>query len=175
MPRYPVFEKEHRFLSHDEIKTLLAVSKSLKMHPIIASAIYTGMRLGELQNLTWEDIDFKHNMITVQKSKSKKFRKIPLHTGLRKILYPLNGSGPCFDTNGFYWQIFHLRKKLKKAKLKRFRFHDLRHTFASMMIKSGVDILTVSKLLGHSSVVVTQIYAHLYQDHIKDAMKKLRI
>lgn len=175
MPKYPVTTEEPRFLTHTEIDKILKIAQPYEIYNLIIAGLYTGMRLGELERLNWEDIDFKDDMITVRLSKSKKFRKIPLHSELKAALIKNKSTGKCFNTNGFYWQLFHLRKKLDRAGIKRFRFHDLRHTFASMLIKSGADILTVSKLLGHSSVVVTQIYAHLYQDHIKDAIKNLKI
>jgi integrase len=63
-------------------------------------------------------------------------------------------------------------KAVSRAGIKNFRFHDLRHTFASDLVQASVDIFTVSKLLGHSNVRTTMIYAHLAPDHAKAEMTK---
>ncbi len=172
MPKYPINQGEPRFLSAEEVKSVLNAAKNSKLYSLVATAIYTGMRFGELQRLEWQDIDFENNILTVHVSKSEKFRKIPLHGDLKAVLAKAMGTGLCFNTVNFNGEF----KKIRTGSgIPRFRFHDLRHTFASLLIKAGVNILTVSKLLGHSSVVVTQIYSHLYQDHIKEAIDKLKI
>ncbi len=65
------------------------------------------------------------------------------------------------------------KKALKKANIKKFRFHDLRHTFASRLVQQGVDIYTVAKLLGHKDIKTTQRYSHLSVESTKAAMAKL--
>jgi integrase len=173
--KYPIQDKEPRFLSREEVAVVLKAASSQPIYLILFMAIYTGMRLGELERLEWKDIDFEDNVMTVHISKSKKFRKIPIHADLRRILLPLKDQGSVLkikSIDSFEWQFSQFRKTLK---IPYFRFHDLRHTFASLLIKSGVDILTVSKLLGHSSVIVTQMYSHLYKDHLDEAIKKLQI
>lgn len=175
METYPIHEQEPRFLTVEEVRALLAAAKGQEVFPIVATAVYTGMRLGEILRLEWQDVDFEGGIISVRKSKSKKFRKIPIHRDLKRILWSLRGSGRCFKVPSYHsveWRFSVVRKKLQ---IPFFRFHDLRHTFASMLIRRGVDILTVSKLLGHSSVVVTQIYAHLYEDHVQESIQKIRI
>lgn len=174
MIRYPVNITEPRFLSPEEIKKLIDAAQGSPLLPLIITALYTGMRYGEIERLDWHDIDFKNGMITVRLSKSKRFRKIPLHEELAKILCPMASKGRCFPItqHEFEWKFILLKRK---AGIENFRFHDLRHTFASIMIRSGVDILTVSKLMGHGDIKTTQIYAHLYQDHIKDSVRKFKI
>lgn len=174
MIRYPVNIEEPRFLSPEEINKLLKAAKESPLYSLIMTAIYTGMRYGELERLEWSDVDFKNEIITVKLSKAKRFRKIPLHHELAMALKPLAGDGKCFplEQHQFEWQLALVKNN---ANIPHFRFHDLRHTFASIMIRSGVDILTVSKLLGHGDIKTTQIYAHLYQDHIKDSVRKFKI
>ncbi len=66
-----------------------------------------------------------------------------------------------------------LKRACKKAKITNFRFHDLRHTFASMLVQSGVDLYTVQKLLGHKDGRMTQRYAHLTQEKLASAVSRL--
>lgn len=171
MKKYPIPEQEPRFLTEEEARILLEKAKGNRIYRLVAAALYTGMRAGELDRLAWEDVDYDGNMIRVRLSKSGKFRLIPLHPALKNILGP-KGQGKCLNTRyaRALWE--NLRESLGWHDL---RFHDLRHTFCSLLVKSGVDIVTVSKLAGHSSVSVTQIYAHLYPDHLKDSVQKLTI
>lgn len=177
MPKYPIDQKEPRYLTKEETQKLLSIAEGSVIYLPIAIALFTGMRQGEILRLLWQDIDFKFNNITVHISKTKKFRKVPLHAKLRKILEQFKKpNGLVFDKSLriLEWEFSKL-KRLMPKETKPFRFHDLRHTFASLMIRSGVDILTVSKLLGHADVKTTQIYSHLYQDHIQESMSKLDI
>lgn len=176
MSKYPMDQKEPRYLSRDEVNLLLREAKSSPIYLTIAIAIYTGMRQGEILRMDWKDIDFKENVIKVPITKTKKFRIIPLHSSLRAILEPSrHAGGLIFDGSlrTLEWEFTKIKRGMKNVD--HFRFHDLRHTFASLMVRAGVDILTVSKLLGHASITTTQIYAHLYQDHAQDSIKKLQI
>lgn len=174
--RYPVDLKEPRFLTSSEVNLLLSIAEPSVIYLPVALAVFTGMRQGEILRLDWNDIDFKNCVITVNISKTKKFRKIPLHHRLKSILEPYSKeSGLIFDhkLRLLEWEFTKIKRQMPNVA--KFRFHDLRHTFASLMIKGGADILTVSKLLGHSTISTTQIYAHLYQDHYQDSIKKLQI
>jgi integrase len=176
-----------RFLSTEEIERLLKTAEGSLLAPMIATGIYAGLRYGELVFLEWSDIDFKLSTITVRNkasenfhTKSRKFRVIPLHEKLRPILLAWKETSLelqkdketqyCFSNGEGRPYLNNLRREfiiiLKKAKIINFRFHDLRHTFASQLAMAGVDIYKISKLLGHSSVIVTQIYAHLVPEKI---------
>lgn len=176
MNRYKVDQVEPRFLKADEVRQVLEAAKNTRIYLVMAIAVYTGMRQGEIIRLEWKDIDFEANGITVRFSKPGKFRKIPLHGDLAKILEEnRQKSGLVYNgtVRTIEWELVLIRRALPD--IAHFRFHDLRHTFASLLIKSGVDIYTVSKLLGHAQVTTTQIYSHLYEDHVQDAVKKLSI
>lgn len=176
MSKYPMDQKEPRYLSKDEALLLLKMAEPSVIYFPVAIAIYTGMRQGEIMRMDWRDVDFKENVIKVPISKTKRFRIIPLHTALKSILEPSRqANGLVFDRplRTLEWEFTKIKLSMKGVE--HFRFHDLRHTFASLMVRAGVDILTVSKLLGHSSITTTQIYAHLYQDHAQDSMRKLQI
>lgn len=173
MEKYKVHDVEQRFLTPDEIKILFNVAQENRIHLLIIAAVYTGMRYSELKRLEWHDIDFNAMIISVRLSKSEKFRKVPLHATLARILTPYRGSGRCFNTLNFKGEFEKIRKA---ADIGYFRFHDLRHTFAALMIKAEVDLYTLSKILGHSSIVITtKLYGHLYQEQLHKAIGKFPI
>jgi len=168
MPKYKQDAKEQRYLTPAEISALLRVSCPTRAFPIIMTAIYTGMRYGEIKRLKASDIDFENNRINVRISKSGRFRHIPIHKDLRPVL---QGIGDGFDFSNFRG-VF---DAIKKDAGIDFRFHDLRHTFCALLIRNNVDIVTISKLAGHSTIKTTMTYAHLYQDHVQEAIEKLKI
>ena len=172
-----------RFLDKAEIERILSAASD-KMKLIILTFIYTGMRISELINLRWQDINFTRKEITVQshdnfQPKDYEARVIPLHDNLFKVLEAVkqeNGTAFLNDyeeqyTNDILEKKF--RKLTKKANITNCTPHTLRHTYASHLIMSGVDLVTVKELLGHSSIVTTMIYAHLSKPHIKIAVRKL--
>lgn len=176
MKKYKIDIVEPRFLSEEEVRTLLDISRDTRLYLLILCAIYTGMRFGELDRLQWENIDFKENNIKVVISKSGKFRKIPMHPVIRnELLNRKEKSGKVINTTHFQGLFNGIRRECMKNGVGHFRFHDLRHTFCSLLIKSGVDIVTVSKLAGHTTIKTTMTYAHLYQEHIAEAILKLNI
>jgi len=164
----------------DEIRTFL-VRASEHRYPgllqLYATAVYTGLRAGELFGLRWEDIDFEHGLITVQRSynqptKSSRIRRVPLPHALKPML--LAWSERCHSPTWVFPSergtmqtpgpkvsndLFH--KVREAAGLERMTFHALRHTFASQYMLKGGDIYRLQKILGHSSVKVTERYAHL--------------
>jgi len=167
-----------RFLSHEEQDALLKVCKG-PLKDVVTVALKTGMRRGELLGLRKKDIDFSGNFIYLEKTKSGAHRQIPMIPEVRAIITRLaigcedegllfkNRAGdPYSDLRTAF------NTALSKAGIKEFHFHDLRHTFASDMVMSGVNIFTVSKLLGHSSVQTTMIYAHLSPDYNKAEMER---
>jgi len=176
--KYKIPLNPKRFLSSEEIDRLLTSAKTAgkTLYPAVATAVYTGMRQAEIFSLEWQDIDFKREQITIQNkegftTKSKKFRIIPLHDKLAAALKPARkDSGVCFDKVN-QRRIF--RRIIKKAKLSGIGWHSLRHTFASHLVMNGVDLTTVSKLLGHASITTTMIYSHLSREHINGAVEKL--
>ena len=153
------------------------------LKPMVLLALNTGMRRGELFDLTINDVDLKQRHVVVRGSsaKSGKTRVIPLNKESNKILavwiqeskpkdlvFPSPVSGKRFDNINKSW-----KRLLEEAQLSDFRFHDLRHTFASNLVMTGSDIYTVSELLGHSDVTVTKRYAHLAPEHKSKAVELL--
>jgi integrase len=175
---FPVNSQRLRFLSIDEERRLMAVCDS-RIKPIVLTALKTGMRKGEILGLMWEQVDFENRMITVKDSKNREPRKIPMNPGLTELLQSIRiGSQGAHVFNNEHGRIYNTirgpwGKALKKAGIIDFRFHDLRHTFASRLVMAGVDLVTVKELLGHKSINMTMRYSHLSQDHKRKAVELL--
>ncbi|MFC1733870.1 tyrosine-type recombinase/integrase [candidate division KSB1 bacterium] len=125
----------------------------------------------------WKDVNFERNLVFLRHTKTGKTRMVPMNKKLEEILkgmYIDNQEGKLF--NYHYDTVTHKFKQyLKRSGVKKnLHFHNLRDTFASHLIMSGVDILTVSKYLGHSDIKVTEkFYGHLSPGHYRDSINKL--
>lgn len=172
---YAIDKKAPRFLDEGEIQQLLTAARGSSIEIVILTAIFTGMRLGEILRMDWQDIDLDGGVIHIPISKSKRFRNVPMHPVLRESLLEHKNAGQDmkFNENFVGFQFKQIRKK--SGILRHFRFHDLRHTFASLLVKRGVDIYRVSKLLGHTSIKTTEIYAHLRDEDLKTAVNVVQI
>jgi len=159
--------QKERILAYDEEASLLAESPDY-LTPILIVALNTGMRRGEILNLRWDQVDLGQRQIAVKKTKSGKDRIIPINSQLLAVLSllgpPRGKSGLVFPNPATGKPYTDVKKSFKlackRAGIEGFRFHDLRHTFASRLVEAGVDIVTVRDLLGHFSVRVTQRYIH---------------
>jgi len=177
-------EPKERILSKDEEERLLEAS-SEHLKPIIIAALQTGMRKAEVANLRWEQVDMKNKEIEVVKTKSGKKRIIPISEDLFKELNLLrnrNGNSEFVfqyvdQKTGEKKHLRYFRRSFetacRRAKITGFTFHDLRHTFASRLVRSGVDLITVKDLLGHYSVKTTERYTHSNQEQKRKAVELL--
>jgi integrase len=171
-----------RFLSLEEIDLMLEYASD-HLRPILIVALNTGMRRGEILNLRWEHIDFELKTITVRHTKNKEFRIIPMNDRLTKTLDKIKimstrkGYVFCHDDGKPYGTVRtsfeNLRQKLKQIGVPHFRFHDLRHTFASHLVMSGADLVVVKELLGHKTLAMTMRYSHLSDEHKRNALKNI--
>lgn len=191
--------REQRVLSASEIERLL-VSATPTFRPLLATAAFTGLRLGELLGLIWSDIDFDAGFVRVRKQLDRDgervkpktpqaVRDVVLMPALGKILVEHRLASPFSrDENfvfasaagtPFYFRNVErrgLRAAAERAALDRpdrprLRLHDLRHTFASLLIAHGADVVSVSRQLGHASPDITlKVYAHLY-DQARNAQR----
>ena len=180
-----VIEKQPIFFSENNFNELVKFIDEPDIYDIVKFAVNTGLRQGELISLTWNQIDLKERVLILTNqsntTKSKKVRTIYLNLSALKILQyrELNKcSELVFTFKNMKFDRFYLSHKfkyyVKKAKLNpSLNFHSLRHTFASWLVLNDVPILTVSKLLGHSSLSVTTIYSHLTGDHLTGAINIL--
>lgn len=171
--------KQDRVLSEEEEEKLLSqCAPHVRLAVLVA--LHTGMRLGEILNLRWQDIDLRRQVLTVVKSKSGKMRSIPTNDILAGALAEYRPKAraeyvfwndrtgkPMLDTKTGYC------KAVRRAGISHCRFHDLRHTFATRLVTAGVDLATVSQLLGHSSIEMTMRYAHPSPDNKRRAVDLL--
>ena len=138
-----------------------------------------GLRRGEIAALTWDDIDFKHNQLYVAPNKTDKYRYIPLAKDLRKALekaFEKHKSTYVVDVGKNRDSKYFLTKYYENetsALPFRCHLHKLRHTFASHLVQAGVDLYRVKNLMGHSSIQMTEIYAHLAPSDLTSAIEKL--
>ncbi|MDH4218569.1 MAG: tyrosine-type recombinase/integrase [Candidatus Aminicenantes bacterium] len=171
---------KERILSDEEEKRLIEKSSD-HLKSIMTIALHTGMRLGEILNLQWDQIDFQGQSICVEKTKSGRSRTIPINPLLFKELKELrsvNGQSPYVFPNPDTGKPLTTVKTgfnaaCRRAGIEGLRFHDLRHTFGSRLVQKGVDIETVRSLLGHSSITITQRYVHSTDDRKKAAVDLL--
>jgi len=179
----PFSEKDNlkeRILSKDEEQKLLEAS-SAHLRPIIFTALHTGMRKGEILSLKWNQIDFSKSIIKVENTKSGRPRLIPINEFLFEelmILKRRNRKSHYVFLNPETGQPLKDVKRsfpgsVRRAGIEGLRFHDLRHTFASRLVETGVDLITVKELLGHHSVRVTERYTHSGAEQKRKAVEKL--
>jgi integrase len=167
-----------RYLEKEEIKKLID-NAAAHLKPVLIVALNTGMRKGEILNLKWHDLDFKNNIIYIRQSKSGEKREVPMNPLVRRTLIAVrkHPDSPYVFCNEKGESFANVRKSfftaVKKSGIIKFRFHDLRHTFASHLVMSGVDLNTVRELLGHKSLEMTLRYSHLSPDHKQRAVANL--
>jgi len=133
--------------------------------PILILALNTGMRKSEILWLKWHDIDFKREVIHLYDTKNAE-KRVPKHPSSPYIFCDKKGQSYGDIKKSFLTAI-------EKSGIIDFHFHDLRHTFASQLVMSGVDLNTVRELLGHKSLEMTLRYSHLSPDHKKRAVDVL--
>lgn len=194
-----------KFLTREQIDQFLKAAKTFKYDHYVAvfTLLRTGLRKGELLALTWDDIDFDNNLITINKNRNhlgtfppktkksnrvisidktlakelKKFYIWQKKNKLKSKVYRENNY-VFVNENGFEYNEWKLNKILteicKKAKLKKIGPHVLRHTHAVMLLESGVDIKTVSDRLGHTKINMTaDVYLHVSRKQEDEAVAKL--
>lgn len=163
-----------RYLNDEELAALLkaANADSPLMAAAVKVALATGVRKSELLRLTWADVDLDKQRVTVLESKNGETRAVYLPQAATEALRALKRapvvgkhvftleSGDPLDRNNLEnrW-----RAVRKEAKLRDFRWHDLRHSCASWLAQQGASLLEIGSVLGHKSPVVTKRYAHLVQ------------
>ena len=184
--KFPNADKEIvRYLSREEAERLISACPEW-FKPIVIFALNTGLRAGEIFSLRWEHVDLDNKVLYVEarNTKTKKVYKIPMNDTVYKLLKTLilnkKEHGFVF-TNRFgkpykyedstYRKTF--KRACEKAGIKNFRFHDLRHTFASWVAMKSKDLYALEKLLSHSSPEVTKRYAHLTDDYLRQVINSI--
>jgi len=164
-----------RYLEKEEVKKLLkACSPHIK--PIVILALHTGMRKGEILNLKWQDISVNRCLIYLLETKNNEKREVYMNDTVKATLIKVlkHPDSPYVFCNKHGKPYANVRKSfdtaLRKSGIMGFRFHDLRHTFASHLVMAGVDIKTVQELMGHKSIEMTLRYSHLSLSHKRRAV-----
>jgi len=170
--------RERILTLEEESRLLTEASDTLR--PLVILALDTGMRRGEILGLTWDRVDPRHGEILLTQTKNGRYRRVPLTDRVREVLQGrttnATPTGYVF-TRGNGQPARSIREAFlgacERAKLNGLRFHDLRHTFATRLATSGVDIVTVQRLLGHQTLAMTQRYAHPTSADMRRAIHSL--
>ncbi|MCX5867520.1 MAG: site-specific integrase [Proteobacteria bacterium] len=170
-----------RYLTEEEMtKLLTACQPNQKLHLIVFIALNTGMRKSEILKLKWDQIDWTRKAIVLTETKSGRRRDIYMGDFLTEKIreFRVNeGNGEYVFTGKLGKPFSNVRKSfegvLKEVGIQDFKFHDLRHTFASHLVMEGIDLVTVKELLGHRSFNMTLRYSHLSPDHKKSAIERM--
>lgn len=194
--------KKVEILSEEEISKIKEYIKETNMELIVLLDLATGLRLGELLALDWSVIDLENKNLRVERSVKEvyvyddenhrhletvfqipktphSFRTVPIPNTLVETLKDFdNKNGLVFHNEGGKPLrakniAYHWKKILKECNIPHKKFHTIRHTYGSILLKNGVDIETVAELMGHSAISITQIYLHSTNNQKQDAVNKL--
>jgi len=185
------------FINSEQLTVVSQQLKNKTVKDVVTFAFYTGMRLDEIINLRWKNVNIENRVITVGDenfiTKGRKQRFIPICeevfailTNLKKtpsfILPLIKEENICSyvfcKANGERYTGDHISQSFKRASIvadmeSSIHFHSLRHSFASNLVQKGVPLYTIKELLGHSSISTTEIYSHLNMESLREAVKKL--
>lgn len=162
-----------------EIKQILSIFNA-DWQLVVLLGCRAGLRRGEIAALKWADVDFANNQLYIAPNKTEKHRYVPISADLAKALqaapkgkspYVINVGDPKKRNSKDFLTAYY--SKATADLPFKCGLHKLRHTFASHLVQNGVDLYRVSKLLGHSSITMTEIYAHLAPQDLASAVKKL--
>ena len=173
-----------RWLERDEEKMILDNSPEW-LRDMILFAVNTGLRQGELLLLTWSRVNLLRKTILITETKNGKPKTLPLNKFALDVLNnrskvrSIKGDLVFFDQSGKKIHPNNLRASfyivLRKVGIEDFRWHDLRHTFATRLAQAGKDLYKISKLLGHKDITMTQRYAHHCPESLRDAVEALEV
>jgi len=172
-----------RWLERHEAARLQSEADALcpELGDFIRLSLNTGCRKTELLMLRWSDVDLGRRFIMLrpENTKTNCRRVVPINKGAEQALNNRRAIGASewvfAKKNGERVKTlnWYFRKAVKSAGLSDFRIHDLRHTFASWLVSEGVELIKVRDLLGHTSIRMTERYAHLMPNRLHDAVKVL--
>ncbi len=174
-----------RFLNDDDLFRLLDAceqSKTRNLYPIVMLAVSTGMRLGEILSIRWENLDLDKGFVILEQTKNGERRRVPIEG-------PVLSEMVCRRKNidlktGLIFHSLHSKKKpasirgawlkaLDTAGINDFRFHDLRHCAASYLVMSGASLAEIAEVLGHKTLQMVKRYAHLSDSHTSEVVRRM--
>ncbi len=174
IPQFKENNARTRFLSDFELPALLNACKQSsweRLYLLVLLAVTTGARRSELITLTWDRINLKQRTARLEHTKNGEQRILTLTDDVVKELMRFRQAGGyVFPYQGDRFQYFrnfdcHWREAKIKANIKNCRFHDLRHTCASLLAMNGASLIEIAHVLGHKSISMTQRYSHLCIEH----------
>ena len=184
--------EEKHVLTSKELNDLIENTKEYEYKVAFAIAGMSGLRLGEMLGLTWNDIDFDNSVISVNKQwkllgnnvwgfgelkTQNSYRNVPINSTLIKILkeYKKVNKVVAIDNRLFHWKVRNTAGQRMANKLHRqgynISIHTLRHTYATLLIQNGVDFKTAAALLGHNVEMTMKIYSHVNNDMLNNAKR----
>jgi len=169
-----------RILAEGEAERLLAACGE-SLRPVVLVALNTGMRKSEILSLRWRDVDFARRFIRVERSKNNRSRRVPMNSAVLDELKRLKAKAKseCVFTQlrspevGLRCIRSAFLRACRKAGISELRFHDLRHTFATNLVMSGTDLVTLKEILGHSDISMTVRYSHPSDGRKMGAVERL--
>lgn len=172
-----------RFLSEKERKSLLdacRTSPDRRVYPLVVIAISTGARQGELMSLRWKDVDLVRGSAVVHDTKNGERRALPLQGHAREIIAEFRKVRRV-DSDLVFVGAEGLARFPRKpwlaavaqAKIKDFRFHDLRHSAASYLAMNGATLAEIAEILGHKTLVMVKRYSHLSEQHTSNVVARM--
>lgn len=185
LPKRQINEK--KFFDYDEFISLISKEKNKKLRLLFLFDFFTGLRLSEIVNLKWDDINFSRNYITVGnetfQTKSRRIRKVPLNSIAIQILEELKiykgiSKYVFSKSNSFPFSSDYISKRFKKLLRtngfdEHYSFHSIRHSTASNLARLGISLPIIQQILGHSDIKTTMIYTHTNFNDTLTAVQKL--
>ncbi|TFB13636.1 site-specific integrase [Candidatus Marinimicrobia bacterium MT.SAG.4] len=166
LKRKKVSKKEPRYFTHEEIDVLF--ENAGEYEPFFMVLLHTGLRASDAGNLRWSDINLEQGLLRVIQEKTNSRLTLPINDSLRNYLLDFGTDSaklfPSLDTDKKREKVRRRIKKILKDEgylYERVGCHTFRHTFVSHLVINGASIYDVQKLLGHTSIIMTQRYAHL--------------
>ena len=193
MQKRPDRHLTQRFLTKTEVNLLMTAAEK-DVHPdiveILNLLLLTGARVGEVLNAKWQDIDLERGVLKIDRSKSGRSREVVLNETAQSIFQKHKVKAQRSYVSILPYQPVFINKRTglayqsvtaawfrvrKAAGIDHCRLHDLRHTFASISVNQGVALYEVQLLLGHSTPIMTQRYAHLQNSTLKKAAQEAQL
>lgn len=169
-------KKSFNFWTVEDIEKFLNAATE-RMKRLVLVGVNTGMRISELLNLKWENVDFEHGYLTIEESKTGEYRKVKMNAVVIKTFTSMKRGGTFVFVNrdGQPYKLINrgFKSTCRRAGIKVATPHVMRHTFASHLTMLGVDLYTIMELGGWKSLEMVMRYSHLAPDHKQMAVNKL--
>jgi integrase len=180
LPKVP--NRAERWLTAEELRRITAVAPEY-VASVITFAVETGLRINEICQLSWDQVDLQRGELKLSEQKNGKFSVLPLSSlaletvRLQRQKASGEGQQPIFLKGFQAWTEAGLRaafyRAVEKAKIAPARFHDLRHSFATRLVQAGVDLYTVQRLGRWASYDMVQRYGHHNTESLRQALAKV--